>query len=155
MNNNRLHLLFRSSVPPGLDGAGSTEDVTVVRGNLASLLCIADGTPTPTVSWLKEGVTLTPDPHLKLLNLNTTVQIIQAQVNDTGRYTCVANNTAGQASRHFNLKVLGESKQIITFFYPASAFDSWLRKYILFVLFVRPSKHQWLWCTSRSICCGE
>uniref|UniRef100_A0A671W9G0 Hemicentin 1 n=1 Tax=Sparus aurata TaxID=8175 RepID=A0A671W9G0_SPAAU len=100
------HYNLQVHVPPGLDGAGSTEDVTVVRGNLASLLCIADGTPTPTVSWLKEGVTLTPDPHLKLLNLNTTVQIIQAQVNDTGRYTCVANNTAGQASRHFNLKVL-------------------------------------------------
>ncbi|XP_041648005.1 hemicentin-1 [Cheilinus undulatus] len=100
------HYNLQVHVPPGLDGAGSTEDVAVVRGNLASLLCIADGTPTPSVSWLKEGVVLNPDPHLKFLNLNTTVQIIQAQVNDTGRYTCVANNTAGQASRHFNLKVL-------------------------------------------------
>ncbi|XP_038571299.1 hemicentin-1 isoform X3 [Micropterus salmoides] len=100
------HYNLQVHVPPGLDGAGSTEDVTVVRGNLASLLCIADGTPTPTVSWLKEGVTLIPDPHLQFLNLNTTVQIRQAQVNDTGRYTCMANNTAGQASRHFNLKVL-------------------------------------------------
>ncbi|KAM3875993.1 hemicentin-1 [Diretmus argenteus] len=100
------HYNLHVHVPPSLDGAGSTEDVTVVRGNLASLLCIADGTPTPTMSWLREGVTLGPDPHLSLLNLNTTVQIIQAQVNDTGRYTCVANNTAGQASRHFNLKVL-------------------------------------------------
>lgn len=89
--------------------------MTVVRGNLASLLCIADGTPAPTVSWLKDGVTLISDPHLKFLNLNTTVQIIQAQVNDTGRYTCVAINTAGQASRHFNLKVLGEYKQSTPF----------------------------------------
>lgn len=96
------------SVPPGLDGAGSTEDVTVVRGNMASLLCVADGTPTPSVSWLKEGEALYPTPDLKFLNLNTTVQIPRAYVNSTGRYTCVANNTAGQASRHFNLKVLGE-----------------------------------------------
>lgn len=108
INNNQPYLLLLSSVPPGLDGSGSTEDVTVVRGNLASLLCVADGTPTPTVSWLKEGETLIPDPHLKFMNLNTSVQIVQARVNDTGRYTCVANNTAGQASRHFNLKVLGE-----------------------------------------------
>uniref|UniRef100_A0A665VTB7 Hemicentin-1 n=1 Tax=Echeneis naucrates TaxID=173247 RepID=A0A665VTB7_ECHNA len=93
-------------VPPGLDGAGSTEDVTVVRGNLLSLLCIADGTPTPTMAWIKEGVALAPNSHLRFLNLNTTIQIHQAEVNDTGRYTCVANNTAGQASRHFNLKVL-------------------------------------------------
>ncbi|XP_040895666.1 hemicentin-1 [Toxotes jaculatrix] len=100
------HYNLQVHVPPGLDGAGSTEDVTVVRGNTVSLLCIADGTPTPNVSWIKGGATLVPDPHLRFLNLNTTVQIIQAWVNDTGRYTCVANNTAGQASRHFNLKVL-------------------------------------------------
>lgn len=62
------------------------------------------------MSWLKEGVILIPDHHLKFLNMNTTIQIIQTHVNDTGRYTCVANNTAGQASRHFNLKVLGEWK---------------------------------------------
>lgn len=101
------------SVPPGLDGAGSTEDVTVVRGNLASLLCVADGTPTPTVSWLKEGEPLYPDRHLRFKNLNTTVEMIQAEVNDTGSYTCVANNTVGQASRHFNLKVLGEWQEIM------------------------------------------
>lgn len=101
-----------SSVPPGLDGAGSTEDMTVVRGNMASMLCIADGNPTPTVTWLRKGETLSPDAHLQLLNSNTTLRILQAQVNDTGRYTCVANNTAGQASRHFNLKVLGESQRV-------------------------------------------
>ncbi|XP_053178575.1 hemicentin-1 [Scomber japonicus] len=100
------HYNLQVHVPPGLDGAGSTEDVTVVKGNLASLLCIADGTPTPTMSWLKGGLSLIPDPHLRFLNLNTTLQITRAQVNDTGRYTCVANNTAGQASRHFNVKVL-------------------------------------------------
>ncbi|XP_028259472.1 hemicentin-1 [Parambassis ranga] len=100
------HYNLQVHVPPGLDGAGSTEDVTVVRGNLASLLCIADGTPAPTISWLKDGAALLPERHLVLLNLNTTLQISPAQVNDTGRYTCAANNTAGQASRHFNLKVL-------------------------------------------------
>jgi len=99
------------SVPPGLDGAGSTEDVTVVRGNSASLLCVADGSPTPSVSWLKDAVTLTPDlPDLDVLNQNTTVQILRARVNDTGRYTCVADNAAGRASRRFNVKVLGEWK---------------------------------------------
>lgn len=97
-----------SSVPPGLDGAGSTEDVTVIKGNLASLLCNADGIPPPTVSWFKDGGTLFPDHNIVFLNLNTTLEIGSTQVDDTGRYTCVANNTAGQAGRHFNLKVLGE-----------------------------------------------
>ncbi|XP_019904855.2 hemicentin-1 isoform X2 [Esox lucius] len=100
------HFNLQVHVPPRLDGAGSTEDVTVVRGNLASLLCIADGTPSPSMSWLREGETLVPDTHIKLLNLGTTVQIPQVRVEDTGRYTCWAVNTAGRASRHFNLKVL-------------------------------------------------
>lgn len=105
-------------MPPGLDGAGSTEDVTVVRGNSASLLCVADGTPTPTVSWLKDGDALYPEPHLTFTDFNTSLQFTQAQVNDTGRYTCVADNTAGQASRHFSLKVLGEclTAVVLSFF---------------------------------------
>lgn len=84
--------------------------MTVVRGNSASLLCVADGMPTPTVSWLKDGEDLYPEPHLKFTNLNSSVLFTPAQVNDTGRYSCVADNVAGQASRHFNLKVLGESQ---------------------------------------------
>uniref|UniRef100_A0A3Q1FC05 Ig-like domain-containing protein n=1 Tax=Acanthochromis polyacanthus TaxID=80966 RepID=A0A3Q1FC05_9TELE len=99
-------MVCRCRSPPTFDSS-LTEDVTVVRGNVASLLCIADGTPTPIISWLKDGVTLAPDRHLILLNLNTTLQIPQARVNDTGRYTCMANNTAGHASRHFNLKGSG------------------------------------------------
>ncbi|XP_075872115.1 hemicentin-1 isoform X2 [Nelusetta ayraudi] len=100
------HYSLQVHVPPGLDGAGSTEDVTVVRGNSASLLCVADGTPTPTLSWLKDGDALSPEPHLRLSNFNSSLQFTRAQANDTGRYTCVADNTAGQASRRFNLKVL-------------------------------------------------
>lgn len=79
----------------------------MVRGNPVSLVCVADGTPHPAVSWLKEGLELDQEQDLSLLNLNTTLQLAQAQVNDTGRYTCVADNVAGQASRHFDLKVLG------------------------------------------------
>ncbi|XP_053737549.1 hemicentin-1 isoform X1 [Synchiropus splendidus] len=100
------HFKIEVHVPPVVDGVGSVEDVTVVRGNSASLVCVVDGSPAPTVSWLLDGDTLQLDPHLRLLKQNTVVEITQAHVNDSGRYSCVANNTAGQASRHFNLKVL-------------------------------------------------
>ncbi|CAB1323870.1 unnamed protein product, partial [Coregonus sp. 'balchen'] len=89
------HYNLQVHVPPSLDGAGSREDVTVVRGNLASLLCIADGTPSPSMSWLRDGEALVPGPHVKLLNLGTTVQIIQARVEDTGRYTCLLCEATG------------------------------------------------------------
>uniref|UniRef100_A0A3Q2CT39 Hemicentin-1 n=1 Tax=Cyprinodon variegatus TaxID=28743 RepID=A0A3Q2CT39_CYPVA len=93
-------------VPPGLEGAGTIEDVTVIKGSVASLACIADGSPTPAISWLRDGAILPADHGLSLLRLNTTLQFNSAQVNHTGRYSCLANNNAGQASRHFNLKVL-------------------------------------------------
>lgn len=35
------------------------------------------------------------------------LQITGAQVADTGRYSCLASNSAGDRSRHFNLNVLG------------------------------------------------
>ena len=96
-----------SSVPPSLDRAGTTEDVAVVKGNPASLVCIADGTPNPTLSWFRDGLNLDPDLELLLLHLNTTLQLPRAALNHTARYTCVADSVAGQASRHFNLRVLG------------------------------------------------
>ncbi|MBN3312119.1 HMCN1 protein, partial [Atractosteus spatula] len=100
------HYSLHVYVPPTLDNAGGTEDVTVVKGNPTALLCVSDGTPTPIMSWLKDAVPLQLGAHTTVLNQGTALQITQAQVEDTGRYTCVATNEAGEASRHFNLKVL-------------------------------------------------
>uniref|UniRef100_A0A8C1K3P7 Hemicentin-1 n=1 Tax=Cyprinus carpio TaxID=7962 RepID=A0A8C1K3P7_CYPCA len=100
------HYSLQVYVPPSLDGAGSTEEVTVVSGNTASFICIADGMPSPTITWLKNGAAMPKDAHLSLLNQNSTLQIFHARVNHTGRYTCTAHNQAGDASRHFSLKVL-------------------------------------------------
>ncbi|XP_035996829.1 hemicentin-1 isoform X1 [Fundulus heteroclitus] len=100
------HYSLQVHIPPGLEGAGTTEDVTVIKGHLVSLRCVADGSPTPAISWLRDGATLTADHGVVLLGFNTTLQFSPVQVNDTGRYSCIARNNAGQATRHFNLKVL-------------------------------------------------
>ncbi|XP_067893515.1 hemicentin-1 isoform X1 [Heterodontus francisci] len=93
-------------VPPRLDDAGGTEDITVVKGNSASVTCITDGTPTPTLVWLKETQPLKLGPHMTVRNQGMSLQIITAEVKDTGKYTCVAANEAGEVNKHFNLKVL-------------------------------------------------
>lgn len=36
--------------------------------------------------------------------------MLSAQVSDTGRYVCVADNVAGSAEKSFNLNVHGESR---------------------------------------------
>ncbi|XP_076872442.1 hemicentin-1 isoform X2 [Brachyhypopomus gauderio] len=100
------HYNLQVSVPPSLGGAGGTDDVTVVKGSMVALVCVSDGTPAPSLAWLKEGNVLTPHAPITLLNHNSTLKISHTHVNHTGRYTCVARNLAGEARRHFNLKVL-------------------------------------------------
>lgn len=78
---------------------------------MVALVCVSDGTPTPSLLWMKEGAALPMDTHFTLLNHNSTLQVSQIQVDHTGRYTCVARNQAGEARRHFNLKVLGKNKR--------------------------------------------
>lgn len=77
---------------------------------MVALVCVSDGTPNPYLSWLKEEAPLHMNTHITLLNHNSTLQLSHIQVDHTGRYTCVARNQAGEARRHFNLKVLGEDK---------------------------------------------
>ncbi|CAL8240206.1 unnamed protein product, partial [Gadus morhua 'NCC'] len=73
---------LQPAVPPRLDRAGSTEDVTVGRPGAGP----RPGAPPPP--------------------LNTTLELPRAAPNHTARYTCRADSVAGQASRHFNLRVL-------------------------------------------------
>lgn len=75
------------------------------------MVCVSDGTPNPILTWMKEGAALPRDSHITLLNHNSTLQLSNIQVAHTGRYTCVARNQAGEARRHFNLKVLGEGEK--------------------------------------------
>uniref|UniRef100_A0A8C3N479 Hemicentin-1 n=1 Tax=Geospiza parvula TaxID=87175 RepID=A0A8C3N479_GEOPR len=85
-------------LPPSLDNAGGTEEVLVLRGDTAMLGCVSDGSPVPSVSWLKDG--------LALALRGMVLQVLGAEPADTGRYTCVASNAAGHSSKHFVLKVL-------------------------------------------------
>ncbi|NXT68617.1 HMCN1 protein, partial [Chaetops frenatus] len=93
-------------VPPSLDNAGSTEEVLVLRGNTAALGCVTDGSPVPSVSWLKDGLALPLGAHLSSSRRGMVLQVLRAEPADTGRYTCVASNAAGQRSKHFILNVL-------------------------------------------------
>ncbi|XP_063057327.1 hemicentin-1 isoform X2 [Engraulis encrasicolus] len=100
------HFNLQVYVPPTLEGAGSVEDITVVAGSQVTLACVADGTPPPTLKWQREGYTVQRDGQLSLPNQGSTLFIRSANVTHTGRYTCTASNQAGEASRHYNLKVL-------------------------------------------------
>ncbi|XP_069497466.1 hemicentin-1 isoform X2 [Ambystoma mexicanum] len=93
-------------VPPSMDNAGGVEELAVVKGNPTSMMCFTDGTPTPNMSWLKDGHSLELGAHLNVNNQGMVLHISKAEMDDHGQYTCIGSNEAGEVSKHFSLKVL-------------------------------------------------
>ncbi|XP_063154493.1 hemicentin-1 [Candoia aspera] len=100
------HYSLQVYVPPSIDNGGEIEEITVVKGNPVSLVCLANGTPTPTISWLKDGQTLSTNFHVTFENQKMGLRILKSEIDDTGRYTCIASNEAGEVNQRFTLKVL-------------------------------------------------
>lgn len=62
----------------------------------------------PQVRWLKDGQALAEAGDPRILSSGRSLQISEAQLLDTGRYTCLASNAAGDRSKTYSLNVLGE-----------------------------------------------
>ncbi|XP_054656560.1 neuronal cell adhesion molecule a isoform X11 [Dunckerocampus dactyliophorus] len=73
-------------------GATSTE--MVLRGETLELECIAEGLPTPEMSWQKDGGEL-PTSRVSFLNYKKTLKISDVSEADAGDYTCTATNRLG------------------------------------------------------------
>ncbi|NXW73911.1 HMCN1 protein, partial [Hirundo rustica] len=91
-------------VPPGIVGENALEDVKVKEKHRVTLTCEVTGNPVPQVTWLKDGQALAGDP--RIVSSGRSLQISEAQLLDTGRYTCVASNAAGDRSKTYSLNVL-------------------------------------------------
>uniref|UniRef100_A0A8D2J2S6 Hemicentin 1 n=1 Tax=Varanus komodoensis TaxID=61221 RepID=A0A8D2J2S6_VARKO len=104
-----VHFLFYLTEPPRV--TVSPKNQTFTEGSEVSIRCSATGHPKPTIvlSWLKDGQPLPLGFHVTLENQGTGLQIAKSEVDDAGRYTCIASNKAGEADKHYVLKVLDES----------------------------------------------
>lgn len=120
--------------PPGFGG----EVRDVILNNPISLYCETNAVPPPTLTWYKDGQLLTSADKVLILpgekygekkvnrikkwlpknwmfdfSGGRVLQIPRAQVEDTGRYTCVAVNEAGEDSIQYDVRVLRELNQIL------------------------------------------
>ncbi|ETE68709.1 Hemicentin-1, partial [Ophiophagus hannah] len=93
-------------VPPSIVGENKLEDVKVKEGHGITLTCEVTGNPIPEITWLKDGQTFLQDDGYQLMSSGRFLQITNSQVADTGRYTCVASNTAGDKRKSFSVNVL-------------------------------------------------
>lgn len=97
-------------------------DLIVSKGEPATLNCKAEGRPTPTVEWYKDGERVETDKddsrsHRMLLPSGSLffLRIVHGRRSkpDEGAYVCVARNYLGEAvSRNASLEVACKSKDL-------------------------------------------
>ncbi|XP_071358490.1 neuronal cell adhesion molecule a isoform X8 [Trachinotus anak] len=82
---------------------GATSTKMVLRGETLELECIAEGLPTPEISWKKNGGEL-PSSRMSFRNFKKTLKISDVNEADAGDYHCTATNNLGTA--HHIIKVI-------------------------------------------------
>ncbi|NXS93504.1 NCHL1 protein, partial [Jacana jacana] len=89
-------------IPP--ESAGSSSSVTVIKGGVLLLECIAEGLPTPHLSWVKLTGNL-PKEEPETENFGKILKIEQVTAADEGTYQCTASNPMGRAKHEFHVHV--------------------------------------------------
>lgn len=76
----------------------------MVRLNTEAVLsCVADGIPSPHISWKRGDQLIEPDSHFD--PNSTSLRIPVVSVSDAGEFTCIARNVLGEAMDHIGLFV--------------------------------------------------
>ena len=89
-------LLILCPGPPGINP--ELKNQSVAYNSSLQFKCSLSGFPTPEILWTKDGVNLTN---------NNTFTIRRARLEDSGKYTCSAENIAGSKTSTFWIAVAG------------------------------------------------
>uniref|UniRef100_A0A803VFP9 Leucine rich repeats and immunoglobulin like domains 3 n=1 Tax=Ficedula albicollis TaxID=59894 RepID=A0A803VFP9_FICAL len=84
-------------------------DLTIRAGAMARLECAAVGHPIPQIAWQKDGGTDFPAARKRRMHVmpeDDVFFIVDVKIEDTGVYSCTAQNTAGSISANATLTVL-------------------------------------------------
>ena len=91
-------LLILCPGPPGINPELKNQSVTY--NSSIQFKCSLSGFPTPEILWAKDEVNLTS---------NNTLTIRQARWEDSGKYTCSAENSEGSKNSTFWIEVAGDT----------------------------------------------
>ncbi|KAM6930619.1 hemicentin-1 [Xenentodon cancila] len=99
---------FRLTVqdPPTIKGTNKTSEISVVLGFPTVLPCDVEGSPSPSITWLKDNQAIVSSPQLTYSRGGQALRVGSAQGDSSGLYTCRATNPAGTAVKHYSLSVL-------------------------------------------------
>lgn len=90
--------------PTFLIPSGSTSSKMVLRGHVLEMECIAEGLPTPEISWTKISGDL-PARRTSFLHYNKTLRIVNVSESDAGDYRCTARNQHGAMHHTIHVSV--------------------------------------------------
>ncbi|KAM9642204.1 hemicentin-2 [Trichechus inunguis] len=93
-------------VPPSIEKEDLEEMIKVPEGQTAHLMCNATGHPQPKVTWFKDGRPLPSGDTHDISPDGALLQLLQTNLSDAGHYSCIAANTAGERTKHIQLRVL-------------------------------------------------
>jgi len=95
--------------PPNFLKPMSDKEVRV--GESAVLECMASGNPKPFLNWTKDGDILTATERLVFTPDNQLLIILEAQVSDSGIYSCEMSNSVGSVKEFSNLLIVPDLKK--------------------------------------------
>uniref|UniRef100_A0A3Q2D1W7 Neural cell adhesion molecule L1 n=1 Tax=Cyprinodon variegatus TaxID=28743 RepID=A0A3Q2D1W7_CYPVA len=83
--------------------SGVQTEKVLQKGQDLQLECIPGGYPTPTVTWMKLGETLTDRIQMDKYQKRLTIPAVEES--DQGKYKCMAENSAGKVDHYFDVIV--------------------------------------------------
>ena len=110
---NKIIVSCRIAVPAQIADSEHTSNVDVLLNESIKLHCAAGGLPRPRVVWYFDDSPLMAEHNgtrgVYVLDDGWALLIDGAQLRHAGKYLCRAVNDAGDARKHFNVTVLGQS----------------------------------------------
>jgi len=140
---------FIHSVAPVIDASLVDQNITVfVHLNNATFVCNATGYPQPEIQWVRDGSAILDSEHYQITSASlpencsiitgcqtsSSLLVIGTKIQDIGKYTCIANNTAGNDTRMAELTV----NSMFNIFYICIVF--YFLQYLYYLLLTRHHK---------------